>query len=63
MDRSNSTTVGTISELVHTTGGGECAAYTWEFNHDAATGIFQCDSGYLADVVQKLNCECNNICP
>ena len=51
-------------ELVHTTGGDECAAYTWEFNNDAATGIFQCDSSYLGEIVQKMNCQCGGInCP
>ena len=52
-------------ELVHTTGvTDECPAYTWEFNHDAATGIFRCDTSYLAEVVQMMNCECSGInCP
>jgi len=34
-------------ELVHTTAADECPAYTWEFNNDAATGVFQCDTAYL----------------
>jgi hypothetical protein len=50
-------------ELVHTTGGDECAAYTWEFNNHAATGIFQCDTTYLSDVVRNMNCKCSGICP
>ncbi len=51
-------------ELLHTTGADECAAYTWEFNHDTATGIFQCDTQYLGNMVQQLNCKCNGIgCP
>lgn len=52
-------------ELVHTTGvTDECVTYTWEFNHDTGTGIFQCDASYLADVVQMMNCECSGInCP
>ena len=54
-------------ELAHTVGilnQSECTAYTWEFNNDTGTGIFQCDSAYLANVVQQMNCECNGIgCP
>jgi len=51
-------------ELLHTTGANECAAYTWEFNHDTGTGIFQCDTSYLANVVQMMNCKCSGInCP
>ena len=56
-------------ELVHTTGtwpllASECDAYTWEFNHDTGTGIFQCDTSYLANVVQMMNCQCSGInCP
>lgn len=51
-------------ELVHASGVlSECTAYTWEFNHDTSTGIIQCDTSYLGEVVQKLNCKCNGICP
>lgn len=51
-------------ELIHASGVfSECPPYTWEFNNDAATGVFQCDIAYLAEVVGKLNCACNNICP
>ncbi|UCC32078.1 MAG: hypothetical protein JSU86_07315, partial [Phycisphaerales bacterium] len=51
-------------ELLHTTGANDCAAYTWEFNHDTGTGIFQCDTSYLANVVQMMNCKCSGInCP
>ncbi len=49
-------------QLLHTTGAHEYQAYTWEFNHDAATGILQCDTSYLAEMVQQL--KCNGIgCP
>jgi len=41
-------------ELVHTTGADECPAYQWEFDHAAATGIFQCDVDYLDNVRQEL---------
>ena len=51
-------------ELVHASGVfSECTTYTWEFDHDAATGVFPCDAGYLAEVVQHMNCECDDICP
>jgi hypothetical protein len=51
-------------ELVHASGVfSECTAYTWEFNNDAATGIFQCDSSYLAEVAQHVNCKCHDVCP
>jgi len=51
-------------ELVHASGEvAECLPYTWEFNNAAATGIFQCDTSYLAEVVQRLNCKCNSNCP
>jgi hypothetical protein len=51
-------------ELVHTTGADECQAYTWEFNHVTGTGVFQCDTSYLANVVQMMNCKCSEInCP
>lgn len=51
-------------ELPHRTGASECQAYTWEFINDPATGILQCDTSYLAEMVQQLNCKCNEIgCP
>ena len=49
-------------ELYHTTGEilltSECAAYTWELDHQIETGIDQ-DIGYLDDVQQKQQQECN----
>lgn len=51
-------------ELLHASGvPSECTAYTWEFNNDAATGIFPCDAAYLGEVVQQMNCRCSGICP
>jgi len=52
-------------ELTHTVGAlnqSECTAYTWELDHAQQTGIFQCDTSYLQDVLQNQNCACNN-CP
>jgi len=52
-------------ELVHASGvPSECTAYTWEFNNDTDTGIYQCDATYLAEVAQKKNCKCDGVnCP
>jgi hypothetical protein len=54
-------------ELRHTVGilnADECTAYTWEFQNDSATGIFQCDAPHLANVAQNMSCHCDGInCP
>jgi len=48
-------------ELVHAALGwwaGECPAYTWELDHDGATGIYPCDGVYLNDVLLKKIAAC-----
>lgn len=48
-------------ELKHTVGllnQSECVAYTWEWDHRFETGIDQ-DPGYLDDVENNMNEECN----
>jgi hypothetical protein len=46
-------------ELMHTVGfTGECAAYQWEVDHAAETGISLCDPAYLESVNQYLDAHC-----
>jgi len=45
-------------ELVHTTGGNECAAYSWERDASQQTGIWFCDTPYLWNVLQRIGAEC-----
>ena len=46
-------------ELVHTVGvyTGECAAYTWEIDHQSDTGIDQ-HHAYMKDVTNRKNLAC-----